>query len=188
MRSPAFFRLILLCVLALAGFATPSAPALAQAAGVGPSSGLPLPRFVSVRNAPTNVRVGPGTQYEIAFTFVQPRVPVEIVQEFDTWRKIRDFEGAEGWVHQNLVVGDRTALVAPWQTGSDPIALRAGLGPNTAVRAWLGPKMLVSVRSCDGNSCEIRLTHTSPESGSATYQGFVPQTTLWGVYEGEIFD
>lgn len=189
LRLPIPLRALFVCVLALpAIWSLPAGPALAQSAAVGPSSGLPLPRYVSVRNAPTNVRVGPGTQYDIAFTFIQPGVPVEIVQEFDTWRKIRDVEGDEGWVHQNLVVGDRTALVAPWQTGGGPIALRAGLGPNTAVRAWLGPKMLVSVRSCDGTSCEIRLTHTRPGSGSATYQGFVPQTTLWGVYEGEIFD
>lgn len=187
MRPPAFFRLVF-CLFALAGFAAPAVPALAQTATVGPSSGLPLPRYVSVRNAPTNVRVGPGTQYEIAFTFIQAGVPVEIVQEFDTWRKIRDVEGDEGWVHQNLVVGERTALVAPWQAGGDPIALRAARGPNAGVRAWLGPKMLVSVRSCDGAACEIRLTHARPEGGTATYQGFVAQNTLWGVYEGEIFD
>lgn len=185
LRFPPLFSALVLVTLAL--LAPAPAPAIAQESGVGPSSGLPLPRFVSVRNAPTNVRVGPGTQYDVAFTFIQPSVPVEIVQEFDIWRKIRDVEGDEGWVHQNLVVGDRTAFIAPWQE-EGTIALRTGPQPDSPVRAWLGPKMLVSVHTCNGTACEVRLTHTGPDGRSATYQGFVPQTSLWGVYEGEIFD
>ena len=161
--------------------------AQAQTAQVGRSSGLPVPRFVSVRNAPVNVRVGPGTNYDIAFTFIQPNVPVEITAEFDTWRRIRDVEGDEGWVHQNLVVGDRTALVAPWQAEGS-IALRVAPQPETAVRAWLAPGMLVSVRSCDAAACEIRLSHTGADGRATTYQGFVAQETLWGVYAGEVFD
>jgi SH3-like domain-containing protein len=181
------FRLVLMLVVALGAPAFSVSPLLAQNAQVGAASGLPLPRFVSMRNAPTNVRVGPGTNYDIAFTFLRPGIPVEITAEFDTWRRIRDVEGDEGWVHQNLVIGDRTALVAPWQA-EGPIALRVAAGPNSAVRAWLSPKMLVSVRACTGTACEIRLNHTGPDGHAASYQGFVAQDALWGVYEGEIFD
>ena len=180
-------RLLLVLVLALGAPTLSVTPLLAQNAQVGASSGLPIPRFVSMRNAPTNVRVGPGTNYDIAFTFVRPGVPVEITAEFDTWRRIRDVEGDEGWVHQNLVVGDRTALVAPWQA-EGPIALRVASGPDAAVRAWLAPKMLVSVHTCTGTTCEIRLSHTGPDGHAKSYQGFVAQDTLWGVYEGEVFD
>lgn len=186
LRIPSLFRVVI-CSLALVVQAVPPAPAYAQQAGIGPSSGLPLPRFVSVRNAPTNVRVGPGLQYDVDFTFIHPNVPVEIVQEFDTWRKIRDVEGDEGWVHQNLVVGDRMGFIAPWQEDGS-IALRVGPGPDAAIRAWLGPEMLVFINACDGTNCEIRLNHTNPEGETTSYEGFVPQNTLWGVYEGEVFD
>lgn len=178
---------MLVLVLALGAPALSVTPLLAQNAQVGASSGLPIPRFVSMRNAPTNVRVGPGTQYDIAFTFLRPGVLVEITAEFDTWRRIRDVDGDEGWVHQNLVVGDRTALVVPWQA-EGPIALRVASGPDAAVRAWLAPKMLVSVHTCTGMTCEIRLSHTGPDGHAKSYQGFVAQDTLWGVYEGEVFD
>ena len=70
-------------------------PALAQADN---PSGLPLPRFATTRSDPINVRVGPGTKYEVAWTYLKSGIPVEIVQEFDTWRKIRDVDGTEGWV------------------------------------------------------------------------------------------
>lgn len=180
-------RLLLVLVLALGAPAFSVTPLLAQNAQTGAASGLPIPRFVSMRNAPTNVRVGPGTNYDIAFTFLRPGVPVEITAEFDTWRRIRDVEGDEGWVHQNLVVGDRTALVAPWRQ-EGPVALRVATSPDSAVRAWLSPNMLVSVRTCTGTACEIGLSHTGPDGRATSYQGFVAQETLWGVYEGEVFD
>lgn len=179
------FSAFVLLLATLAGLSLAPAPVLAQ--GVGASSGLPLPRFVSVRNAPANVRVGPGTRYEAAWVFVRSGVPVEIVQEFDTWRKIRDVDGAEGWLHQNLLVGNRTALVAPWDSAAR-IPLRANENPSSAVRAWLTPNLLVGVRRCTGVLCEIRFTHTGPDGRNASYQGFVAQTALWGVYEGEVFD
>lgn len=187
MRFQFVFRVVLVCAMALAGGGMSGVPAQAQTASVGPSSGLPMPRFVSVRNAPTNVRVGPGTQYDVAFTFLRAGVPVEIVQEFDTWRKIRDVEGDEGWVHQNLVVGNRTALIAPWQEDG-AVALRSNSGADARVRAWLSPRMLVSVRSCNGEACEVRLNHAGPDGRAVTWQGYVPQDALWGVYAGEIID
>ena len=49
-------------------------------------SGLPLPRFATIRSTPVNVRVGPGTRYDITWVYVKSGQPVEIVQEFDTWR------------------------------------------------------------------------------------------------------
>ena len=104
MRSTRFIpirRLVApaLCV-ALLAFAS-LAPAGAQ--DVGPS-GLKLPRFVSTRSAPINVRVGPGTKYDVAWMFNKPGLPVEIVQEYDTWRKVRYIDGDEGWIHQGLLI------------------------------------------------------------------------------------
>ena len=58
------------------------APSMAMAAE-GPS-GLPLPRFVTTRSNPINVRVGPGTKYGVAWVYVKAGTPVEIIQEFDT--------------------------------------------------------------------------------------------------------
>ena len=69
---------------------------------VGPS-GLPLPRFVSIKPARVNVRVGPGRNYTVVFSYQKQGLPVEITQEYDQWRKIRDSEGDEGWVYQCLL-------------------------------------------------------------------------------------
>ena len=96
----------------------------ARGAGQDPRHGLPLPRFVSLKSNDVNVRRGPGQEYDVAYTYVRAGLPVEITQEFDNWRKIRDSEGAEGWVFHSLLAGKRTALVAPWEK-SGPFAAYA---------------------------------------------------------------
>lgn len=180
-------RAVFLCILALAALFPAMGSAFAQPQSTGASSGLPLPRFVSVRSSPVNVRVGPGTRYEIAWVYVRPGIPVEITQEFDTWRRVRDVDGAEGWLHQNLLVGTRTAFVTPWAENGQ-IALRTRLEANAPVRAWLTPGLLVEVRRCTGTTCEIRFNHQGEGGRVTQYSGFVEQEVLWGVYANEVFD
>jgi SH3-like domain-containing protein len=145
-------------------------------------SGLPLPRFATTRSTPINVRVGPGTRYDIAWVYVKAGTPVEIVQEFDTWRKIRDVDGSEGWVHQNLLSGKRAGIAAPWRK-DEQIPLLSQRDNQDGVRAYLGPGFRVEISKCDGAWCEVSAT-----AASATYSGYLPQAEIWGVYEGEAFD
>src|SRR5688572_3042889 len=79
------------------------------------ATGLPLPRFVSLKSNNVNVRRGPGQDYDVVFTYVREGLPVEITDEFENWRKIRDSDGSEGWVFHSLLAGKRTAIVAPWE-------------------------------------------------------------------------
>jgi SH3-like domain-containing protein len=177
-------RIILrsLCVFVLSVAA--ALPVLAQADN---PSGLPLPRFATTRSEPINVRVGPGTKYEVAWTFLQSGLPVEIIQEFDTWRKIRDVEGDEGWVHQNLLSGNRAGYVAPLVANSE-IPLRSGQSDESGVRARLGPGLKIAIKQCDGTWCEVSATSHDASQRSTTYSGFLHQEEIWGVYPTEAFD
>ena len=87
------------------------AGARAQDASILNPSGLPVPRFVSLKSAEVNMRVGPGERYPIRWVYQRASYPVEIIEEFAHWRKVRDFEGTSGWVHKNLLTGSRSALV-----------------------------------------------------------------------------
>jgi SH3-like domain-containing protein len=150
--------------------------AAAQTTGRG--TGLPLPRFVSIKSDNVNVRRGPGQEYDIAFTFVRANLPVEITLEFDNWRKIRDSDGAEGWIFHSLLSGDRTALIAPWQAeGNIPIRTRARA--DAAIVAYLEPGVIATVQECDGAWCLL---------GIEGYEGWISQDSLWGVYPGEQFE
>ena len=145
-RNSTILRAAILAILATAGMGMPIAPLAAE----GPS-GLPLPRFVTTRSNPINVRVGPGTKYDVAWVYVKAGTPVEIIQEFDTWRKIRDVDGSEGWLHQNLLQGKRAGLVTP--AAAEPVALRSDANDDAGVRAWLTPSFRVDIKECDGKWC-----------------------------------
>lgn len=151
------------------------------------TSGLPLPRFATTRSNEINVRVGPGTRYAVAWIYVKAGQPVEIVQEFDTWRKIRDVDGSEGWVHQNMLSGRRAGIAAPWLTDQQ-VPLLSQRGDSQGVRAWLAPGYRVDISKCDGAWCEVSATAHPEGNAVITYSGYVPQGDLWGVYEGESFD
>src|SRR6266704_6390496 len=100
--------------LAVAILALLAAPAAAQQS-VGPASGLPVPRYVSLKSDHVNLREGPSKDHGTKWIFQRAGLPVEITAESETWRRIRDSEGAEGWVLHSLLSGKRTALVAPWK-------------------------------------------------------------------------
>jgi len=150
-------------------------------------SGLPLPRFVTTRSTPINVRVGPGFKYAVSWIYKVAGTPVEIIQEFDVWRKIRDVDGSEGWVHQNMLSGNRAGYVLP-EANTDRIALRSAAADEAGVAAWVGPGFPVRIRSCDAGWCAVTATDHPPSGPVATYSGYLPEGDIWGVYRGESFD
>ena len=158
---------VILMLAASAGVAS-----AANDIATGTQSGLPIPRFVSLKSDRVNVRGGPAKDHEVTWVFTRSGLPVEITAEFETWRKIRDWEGAEGWVLHSLLSGRRTALVAP--SKKEPLLLTEK-DHKTPV-AKLSPGVVGSLRSCDGKWC--RLT-------GKDFDGYIQQENLWGVYPGE---
>jgi SH3-like domain-containing protein len=142
--------------------------------GKGSNSGLPLPRFVSLGSDKVNVRAGPGDRYPIIWQFVRRHVPVEITAEFEYWRRIRDQDGAEGWVHKNLLSGRRYALV----TGG----IRNFYGEPTReaeVVAQAETGVQGRLLACKGPWCRMDV------GGN---RGWIPRAQLWGVYADETIE
>ncbi|WP_235891080.1 SH3 domain-containing protein [Pararhizobium mangrovi] len=166
-------------------FAGPPAMARdgASAAKIGPS-GLPLPRYVSLKSSRVNLRIGPGTQYSISWQYTREGLPVEIIQEYGHWRHVRDADGTEGWVYQSLLSGKRTAEAAPWMKGkvvkkADYIAMHDDPREGSAIVAKLQPGVVLSLDECDGKWCEAKVQNVT---------GWVPQAKLWGAYPKEHFN
>ncbi len=151
----------------------------AYAAQVGPS-GLPVPRFVSLKPSRVNLRVGPGRDYAVTWLFLKAGLPVEIIQEYDNWRRIRDADGTEGWVYQSLLSGRRTAIAAPWQRDKEVmIELRRNASDDARIVAHLEPGVIGTIKECTGEWCRLEV------GGS---DGWLRQNELWGAYPGEKFD
>lgn len=149
------------------------------AMAVGAVTGLPLPRYVSLKSNEVNVRRGAGTEHEVMWSYKRVGLPVEIIGEWDNWRRVRDADGADGWVFHRLLASRRTALVAPWETSVPTLPLRNNDRPDANIVAQLQPKVLANVGACTGTWCRI--------SGEG-FDGWIEQEKLFGVYPGEQFD
>jgi SH3-like domain-containing protein len=156
-----------------------TAAAHAQDTRRGPSTGLPLPRFVSLKSSRVNLRIGPGLNYAVDWMYLKSGVPVEVVQEYDNWRRIRDSDGTEGWVNQSLLSGTRTAVAAPWQRGrSTTVPLRREPSSSARTIANVEPGAQGRITMCNGQWCEVDF---------AGHRGWMEQSQLWGAYPGETY-
>ena len=170
--------------LAIAAVLCGAALASATAAGAqttkGEATGLPLPRFVSLKSDRVNMRSGPGTDYPTLWVYRRVGLPVEVVKEFESWRQVRDSEGATGWVTQALLSGRRTVVVLPWEVkpGTPPpqTALMADDRESAEEVARIEAGVIANVSACDGRWCLVSI---------GDLRGYVAQTKLWGVYAGE---
>jgi SH3-like domain-containing protein len=137
----------------------------------GRSTGLPLPRFVSLASNQVNVRFGPGRQYPIHWVYTRAGLPVTITAEFDTWRKIRDWEGAEGWVHSSLLSSRRTIMIRDEQR---ELKRTPDQDARTVLRAE--PYVLGELLACEADWCQVEI---------ADRRGWVQRSEVWGVLPDE---
>ncbi|WP_245699224.1 SH3 domain-containing protein [Rhodospira trueperi] len=155
----------------------PDPTAEADAPTLGPS-GLPLPRFASLGSDHINMRTGPGTRYPVTWVYKRQGLPVEVVQETNDWRRVRDPDGDEGWVHKVMLSNSaRMALVS----GATPAVLLRQ--PDAAAEgiAEIEAGALVKVLQCPENSDHCRVE-------AQRFQGWLPRAALWGLLPDEEVD
>ena len=157
-------------VLVMLSLATMSAQA-----GGDVTSGLPVPRFVSLKTDRVNVRGGPDKDHDVAWIYTRVGWPVEITAEFENWRRIRDSDGTEGWVYHSLLSGKRMAAVR-LKSKTDLAALHAKPDTQSPVTAQLQSGVLGSIKNCNGTWCRL--------AGDG-FDGWIEQNRLWGVYPDE---
>jgi len=177
-------RKLMLFTLLLA-WATLTGNAFAQLKGN--ATGLQIPRFVSLKSSRVNLRVGPGRKFSVQWLYLNSGLPVEVIQEYDQWRQIRDSEGTEGWVFHSLLSGKRTAIIAPWdkelsaKSSNEDSFARAyqNNSSNASVVGILQPGLVVSIESCDKSWCKVK---------KGKFIGYLPKPKIWGVYPKEVFE
>ncbi len=134
-----------------------------------------LPRFASLRSNSIHMHVGPGNNYPIEWRFVRQGLPVEIIAEFDTWRRIRDHQGTEGWVHKSLLCGKRTIIIM-----SNVQNLHAKPDSQSAVVARAEPGVIASVVETQPNWCKVEI-----RNDQGRFKGWVSRKQVWGIYANE---
>jgi SH3-like domain-containing protein len=163
---------------AIAGQAGETTASLGEApVQLGPS-GFPIPRFLTLKANKVNVRKGPSSDHAVAWVFQRKGMPVEVTAEFENWRKIRDSQGEEGWILQQMLSGRRFAMAPDWDKEKS-VELHDGETARSGTVAKLSPGAIAQIESCSGDWCYLT---------TEDYAGYALQTELWGVYPGEVVD
>lgn len=149
---------------------------LQSAVQAAETSGLPLPRFVSLRSDEVYLRSGPGKQYPMDWIYTRRDLPVEVIAEFQEWRKIRDWQGTEGWVHQSMIWARRMAVITQGRK-----KLKADPEDKALALAELDTNVVVRLLTCprDKNFCKVEIQNI---------QGWLRRDEFWGVYQGEYIE
>jgi SH3-like domain-containing protein len=163
---PRFGRLAAAVLLVL--FAVPLTPGRAD-------EPLPVPRFATLRADAVNLRTGPGDRYPIDWVFTRKGMPVEILGEYDVWRKVRDWQGTEGWVHERMLAGTRTVIVR-----GETRPLHSDPDPNSPVVARADQGVIAKLLECQGPWCRIEAHDAVQTAG-----GWLRRSEIWGVYPEE---
>lgn len=142
-------------------------PAFAQAEQRGPVTNLPLPRFVSLKVKEANARRGPALSHRIDWVFQRRSMPLEVTAEHGHWRRVRDREGAGGWVHYALISGVRTVLI-----NADWVDLHVRPDASAPVIARAQRDVVARLGDCTADWCRITADR---------HKGWVRKTALWGV-------
>ncbi len=135
-------------------------------------SGLPVPRYVSLKSGEVYLREGPSSGHKVEWVYVRRGLPVEVIAEYDVWRRIRDADGVTGWVHKGMLDGRRSVLV----TGSANVELRESPAADAAVIAYAEPGVVARLKACTASFCEIE---------AKSIDAYVARDHVWGVYAGE---
>ena len=162
--------LILLLVPAMGPQASNLAPDQPRYSG---PSGLAIPRFVSLASDTVHMRAGPGIRYPITWVYKRRGTPFMVMAEHEYWRKVRDAEGTEGWIHRSLLSNRRTAV------------LRGGVADlyeipdaNSSITLRAEPGVIGKLLECTKSWCRIELDNT---------KAWIPRTAIFGALETEIF-
>ena len=170
--SASIFGMILCVGLLMAMTVAPMHAAGAQETKlVVQGSGLPVPRFVTLKSDTVNMRVGPGREYPLSWVYKKKNLPVKVIAEFDVWRKIIDHEGTTGWVHSQLVTLKRYALI---QSRLTKLYRKADF--DSPVVAVADKGVIVELQICEAQWCRI---------ATQDLRAFVRREDIWGILENE---
>jgi len=138
---------------------------------------LAIPRFVSFRHGDINLRTGPGSRYPIKFVYRVKNYPVEIIDEYELWRQIREIDGTIGWVHRRMLSGVRYILV------TEEAALHKKENEKSPIIAHVQKNVLGKIKECpkQSNLCLVEFTFQDD-----TYKGWMNKNSFYGVYPHEI--
>ena len=122
--------------------------------------------FLSLKNNEVNLRQGPSFEYPIKFIYKKKYLPIEVLDESETWRKIRDFENNSGWIHTSQLSKKKTAICIK---NNSVLYKKPTIFSKPIAKLEIG--RLVLIKRCKVKWCKI---------ASGDFSGWIYKNSLWG--------
>ena len=137
-------------------------------------SGLNIPRMVSLKKVPVYMRTGPGLKYPIKYEYNKAHYPMNIIGEFNNWRKVNTINNIKGWIHTSLLSSLKTGLII-----ETTILKKTPFDKSKSI-AKLLPNLLVEIKNCNEIWCKILIIKNQ------SYTGWVKKRLIWGSTKNKI--
>ena len=143
-----------------------------KANDIGSDTGFQIARFVSLKSNDVNLRIGSSTNYPIILKYNTKNLPIQITKEYENWRKIKDIDGNEGWIHKNLIHGERYWIIDI----NNKSFIKVHSKPEGKEIGEIGKRNIVKINVCLENWCKIKFKN---------YKGWIKKEYLWGIFSKE---
>ena len=116
------------------------------------------------------------TQLKGAIPAASIGLPLEVIAEYRTWRKVRDFEGTAGWMHQSMLSGRRTLIIT-----AERSAVQQGPSAGSPVVAIAEGGVIGTILACpaDQGLCRVEI---------GGREGWIGRDTFWGIRGAEVLE
>ncbi len=141
----------------------------AQAMAAEAYAAQSAPRYLSLGADTANGREGPSRDHRIVWIYRKRGLPLKVVQEWQSWRKVEDPFGDQTWMLASMLQRQRTVYF----TGDDgqDTALRARPDIASPVRAAIARGVIGELHDCTRGWCEVKVDGL---------KGWAPRRALWG--------
>jgi SH3-like domain-containing protein len=130
------------------------------------------PYWASIASGRAMMRRGPGQNYPGMWEYRRVDLPIQVLEIYQDWRKVRDPDGTIGWMLVRLLSDQRTAVVR----GDAPRSLHEAPDAASPVRYRAEPGVVGRVSRCAGGWCQFDARGRG---------GYIRVDQIWGVDPGE---
>ena len=121
--------------------------------------------FLMLKNNKVNVRYGPGFDYPIKFIYKKIKLPLQVIDKKENFRKIIDHKKNSGWIHISQLRKSKTLI-----TTSNKILFKKPTKYSKPL-AKIEKGRLLIVKKCEKNWCNIQ---------TSEFSGWINKDNIWG--------
>ena len=124
------------------------------------------PRYASLKKDRVYLRYNASFDAPIKFIYQKKNLPILIIDKHDVWKKVRDIDGEEGWIHTSMISNKETFINEKEQN------LLKYKDNNSIVNAIVKRGVVGKIINCREKFCKVKIK---------TYRGWIEKKFLWGI-------